>query len=236
MKIIDISRTIHPEMEMYPGDAGPQITKVSGLDEGDSYNISRITLGTHTGTHVDPPLHLIRDGAGMDGVPLDNLVGNARVLDLSSINRPIEAGDIGPLEAGEIILLKGGRDDPGSSGDFDGSDDLGGSGGLSSSGSLDGSDGSCGPGAPCGACLTAACARYLMDIGIKTIGTDGISIGAPDEEYEVHHTLLDAGIVVIEGLEMPDVEAGDYFLVCLPLKIANGDGGPARTVLIKEKE
>ena len=209
MKIIDISRTIHPNMEMYPKDAGPQITKLSGLDEGGSYNISRITLGTHTGTHVDPPLHLIRDGAGIDRLPMNTLVGNARVLNLSSINGPIEASDIGPLEAGEIILLKGGRGDSGGS--------------------------VCG-GASCGACLTAACARHLMDIGIKTIGTDAISIGAPDEEYEVHHTLLDAGIVVIEGLEMTDVKAGDYFLVCLPLKIANGDGGPARAVLIKEKD
>ena len=144
MKIIDISRTIHPDMEMYPLEAGPQITKVSWLDEGDSYNISRITLGTHTGTHVDPPLHLMRDGAGIDRLPVNTLVGNARVLDLSSINRPIEAGDIGPLEAGEIILLKGG---------------------------------SGGRGVSSGACLTAACARYLVDIGIKTIGTDAISIG-----------------------------------------------------------
>ncbi|MBC2697694.1 MAG: cyclase family protein [ANME-2 cluster archaeon] len=224
MKMIDISRTIKVDMEMYPGDTGPQITKVSGLDEGDSYNISRITLGTHTGTHVDPPLHLIRDGAGIDSLPMNTLVGNARVLDLSSINRPIEAGDIGPFEAGEIILLKGG------SGDSSGSDGPGGLDGSADSGS------SGDPGTSGGAYLTAACARYLVDIGIKTIGTDAISIGALDEEYEVHHTLLDAGIVVIEGLEMTDVEAGDYFLVCLPLKIANGDGGPARAVLIKEKE
>ena len=224
MKIIDISRTIQADMEMYPGDAGPHITKISGLDEGDSYNISRITLGTHTGTHVDPPLHLIRDGAGMDSVPMNTLVGNARVLDLSSINWPIEAGDIGPLEAGEIILLKGGPN---------GSDSSDSSGDSSDLGDSDGSDG---PGVSCGACLTAACARYLVDIGIKTIGTDATSIGAIDEEYEVHHTLLDAGIVVIEGLKMTDVEAGDYLLVCLPLKIANGDGGPARAVLIKEKE
>ena len=233
MKVIDISRTIQADMEMYPGDAGPQITKVSGLDEGDSYNISRITLGTHTGTHVDPPLHLIRDGAGIDGVPLDNLVGNARVLDLSSINRPIEASDIGPLEAGGIILLKGGSVNSDSSGSSGGTGDSDGSGDLGGSGNSDSSDGQ---GISCGACLTAACARYLVDIGIKTIGTDAISIGALDEEYEVHHTLLDAGIVVIEGLEMTDVETGDYFLVCLPLKIANGDGGPARAVLIKEKE
>jgi len=233
MKVIDISRTIQADMEMYPGDAGPQVTKVSGLDEGDSYNISRITLGTHTGTHVDPPLHLIRDRAGIDRLPMNTLVGNARVLDLSSINRPIEASDIGPLEAGEIILLKGGPNDS------DGSGDSGDSGDFGDLGVSDGSadSGSSGdPGASCGAYLSAACARYLIDIGIKTIGTDAISIGALDEEYEVHHTLLDAGIVVIEGLEMPDVEAGDYFLVCLPLKIANGDGGPARAVLIKEKE
>jgi len=233
MKIIDISRTIHPDMEMYPGDAGPQITKVSGLDKGDSYNISRITLGTHTGTHVDPPLHLIRDGAGMDRVTLDNLVGNARVLDLSSIspiNRPIEASDVGSLDSGEIILLKGYPGDPG---DEFGRLLQGPAALLCDPGDLDDSGS---PGVSCGACLTAACARYLVDIGIKTIGTNAISIGAPDEEYEVHHTLLDAGIVVIEGLEMPDVEAGDYFLVCLPLKIANGDGGPARAVLIKEKE
>jgi len=230
MKVIDISRTIQADMEMYPGDAGPQITKVSGLDEGDSYNTSRITLGTHTGTHVDPPLHLIRDGAGIDRLPMNTLVGNARVLDLSSINRPIEASDIGPLEAGEIILLKGG---PGGSGGSGNSGDLGDL--VVSDGSAD-SDSSAGPGASCGAYLSAACARYLVDIGIKTIGTDAISIGVLDEEYEVHHTLLDAGIVVIEGLEMPDVEAGHYCLVCLPLKIANGDGGPARAVLIKEKE
>ncbi|MCD4766958.1 MAG: cyclase family protein [Methanosarcinales archaeon] len=227
MKVIDISRTIQADMEMYPGDTGPQITKVSGLDEGDSYNTSRITLGTHTGTHVDPPLHLIRDGAGIDRLPMNTLVGNARVLDLSSINRPIEAGDIGPLEAGEIILLKGGSDGS------DGSEDLGDLG-VSDVSADSGSSGD--PGTSGGAYLTAACARYLVDIGIKTIGTDAISIGALDEEYEVHHTLLDARIVVIEGLEMPDVEAGDYFLVCLPLKIANGDGGPARAVLIKEKE
>ncbi|MBA1341525.1 MAG: Kynurenine formamidase [ANME-2 cluster archaeon] len=227
MKIIDISRTIQADMEMYPGEAGPQITKVSGLDEGDSYNISCITLGTHTGTHVDPPLHLIRDRAGIDMLPMNTLVGSARVFDLSSISRPIEASDIGPLEAGGIILLKGGPGDLGSSG---GSADSG------SSGDSGDSDGSGGRSVSCGACLTAACARYLVDIGIKTIGTDAISISTLDEEYEVHHTLLDAGIVVIEGLEMTDVKAGDFFLVCLPLKIANGDGGPARAVLIKEKE
>jgi arylformamidase len=230
MKVIDISRTIQADMEMYPGDAGPQITKVSWLDEGDSYNTSCITLGTHTGTHVDPPLHLIRDGAGIDRLPMNTLVGNARVLDLSSIDRPIEASDIGPLETGEIILLKGGPGDSDGSGGWGDSGDLG-----VSDGSAD-SDSSGGPGASCGAYLSAACARYLVDIGIKTIGTDAISIGVLDEEYEVHHSLLDAGIVVIEGLEMPDVEAGHYFLVCLPLKIANGDGGPARAVLIKEKE
>lgn len=229
MKIIDISMTIFPDMEMYPGEPGPQITRLTGIDEHGSYNISSISLGTHTGTHVDPPLHLMDGGTGIDGVPLDNLVGNARVLDLSFINRPIETGDISPVKAGEITLLKGGRYRPDGPGH---SDSLGSSGDPDSSGETEA------PGGPAcrGACITASCARYLAQTGIKTLGTDAISIGAQDEEYEVHHILLDAGIVVIEGLEMPNVKAGNYFFICLPLKIADGDGGPARAILVKEKE
>jgi len=96
MKVIDISRTIQADMEMYPGDTGPQITKVSGLDEGDSYNTSRITLGTHTGTHVDPPLHLIRDGAGIDRLPMNTLVGNPGYYFFSFISTAL-AGPPSPL-------------------------------------------------------------------------------------------------------------------------------------------
>ncbi|MBW6518314.1 MAG: cyclase family protein [ANME-2 cluster archaeon] len=107
MKVIDISMTIRPDMEMYPGEPGPVITRISKLESGDPYNVSQLTLGTHTGTHVDPPLHFIEGGAGIDDMPMDMLVGSARVIDLSHIRNDIGPADIGYVEPGEIVLLKG---------------------------------------------------------------------------------------------------------------------------------
>jgi len=196
MKIIDISKTISPDMEVYPKDPVPVLTRILGLKHGDLYNVSKLQLGTHTGTHVDPPLHLFPDEMDVSEMPLEPLVGSARLIDMSGIQRPIEPGDIDKLHAEEILLMKGAQD---------------------------------------GACLTALCAQHLVDNNIRTIGVDALSIGASDEEYKVHHTLLHAGIVIIEGLELCDVEAGKYFLICLPLKIANGDGGPARAILISDR-
>ena len=195
MKIIDISMTISPDMEMYPGEPGPVITRISKLESGDQYNVSQLTLGTHTGTHVDPPLHFIEGGAGIDDMPLDMLVGPARVIDLSHIRNSIESVDIGDVEPGEILLLKGKK------------------GGVR---------------------LTTEAAQYLMDNGIKTVGTDALSIGAAGEEYEVHTVLLGANIAVVEGLVLSAVKAGKYLFVCLPLKVTTGDGGPARVVLIEQ--
>jgi arylformamidase len=195
MKVIDISMTISPDMEMYPGEPGPVITRISKLESGDQYNVSQLTLGTHTGTHVDPPLHFIEGGAGIDDMPLEMLVGPARVIDLSYIRNSIESVDIGDVEPGEILLLKGKK------------------GGVR---------------------LTTEAAQYLMDNGIKTVGTDALSIGAAGEEYEVHTVLLGANIAVVEGLVLSAVKAGKYLFVCLPLKVTTGDGGPARVVLIEQ--
>lgn len=195
MKVIDISMTLSPDTEMYPGEPGPVITRISTLENGDPYNVSQLTLSTHTGTHVDPPLHFIMGGTGIDDMPMDMLVGPARVVDLSQLRNDIEPYNIGNVEPGEIVLLKGRND---------------------------------------GVRLTAAAAQYLIDKGIKTVGTDALSIGAAGEEYEVHTVLLGGDIAVIEGLVLSAVEAGQYLLVCLPLKVAKGDGGPARAVLIEQ--
>jgi arylformamidase len=196
MKIFDISKTISPDMEIYPEDPAPVLTRVQGLEQGNLYNVSKLQLGTHTGTHVDPPLHLFSGEMGVSEMPLEPLVGSARLIDMSGIRRPIEPDDIGKLHAEEILLIKGAND---------------------------------------GACLTALCAQYFVDNNIRTIGVDSLSIGAPDEEYKVHHILLHAGIIIIEGLELCDVEAGNFFFICLPLKIANADGGPARAILISDR-
>lgn len=191
MKIIDISMTIHPEMEIYPGDSHPDITGLSRMEAGDPYNMSRITLGSHTGTHVDAPLHFVPGRTGIDELPLQRLVGPARVMDLSGLKRPIEPFDLDNLPNTGIILLKGSEAHV----------------------SIDG-------------------ARYLTENDIKTVGTEALSIAANGMENNVHTILLKAGIAIIEGLDLSPVDEGDYFLVCLPLKIKGCDGAPARAVLI----
>ena len=193
MKVIDISMTIHPEMEIYNGDVAPKITRISRIEDGDSYNVSNITLGSHTGTHVDSPLHFFLNKTGIDELPLQGLVGPARVIDVSGLNIPIEAHDYGSLENVEIILLKGQK-----------------------------------------AHLTIEGARFIIENNIRTIGTEALSIAAGEVENEVHRILLGAEIIIIEGLELFNVDEGDYFLVCLPLKIAGCDGAPARAVLISD--
>jgi arylformamidase len=193
MKVIDISMTIHPEMEIYIGDVAPKITRISKIEEGDSYNVSNITLGSHTGTHVDSPLHFFLNKTGIDELPLQRLVGPARVIDISGLGRPIEAHDLGRLENAEIILLKGSK-----------------------------------------AHLTIEGAQFLIENNVRTIGTEALSIAVNEVENEVHRILLGAEIIIIEGLDLSKANHGDYFLVCLPLKIANCDGAPARAVLISD--
>jgi arylformamidase len=193
MKVIDISMTIHPEMEIYNGDVAPKIARISRIEDGDSYNVSSITMGSHTGTHVDPPLHSFLNKTGIDELPLQGLVGPARVIDISGLNRPIEVHDPGSLENVEIILLKGQK-----------------------------------------AHLTIKGALFLIENNVRTIGTEALSIAAGEVETEVHRILLGAEIIIIEGLDLLNVDEGDYFLVCLPLKIAGCDGAPARAVLISD--
>ncbi|MBE0522746.1 MAG: cyclase family protein [Methanosarcinales archaeon] len=194
MKVIDISMTIHPEMKIYNGDVAPKITRLSKIEDGDSYNVSKITLGSHTGTHVDSPLHFFLNKTGIDELPLQGLVGPARVIDISGLKRPIEAHELGSLENVKIILLKGSK-----------------------------------------AHLTIEGAQVLIENNVRTIGTEALSIAVNEVENEVHRILLGAEIIIIEGLDLTNVNEGDYFLVCLPLKIAGCDGAPARAVLISDK-
>ncbi|HUW67433.1 MAG TPA: cyclase family protein [Candidatus Nanoarchaeia archaeon] len=193
MKVIDISMTIHPEMEIYNGDVAPKIKRIFRIEDGDSYNVSKITMGSHTGTHVDSPLHFFLNKTGVDELPLQGLVGPARVIDISGVKRPFEAYAHGSLENVEIILLKGQK-----------------------------------------AHLSIEGALFLIENNVRTIGTEALSIAADEVENEVHRILLRAEIIIIEGLDLSNVNEGDYFLVCLPLKIAGCDGAPARAVLISD--
>jgi arylformamidase len=212
-RIVDISVGVHPGMLTWPSDPGVQVEPVSRVALGDPASVSQLHLGSHTGTHVDPPFHFIKEGSTVDELPLDALVGPASVVDLTGTSGEITASDLAQLglPAGvERILLKTANSkiwqeaSPTFPGEY--------------------------------IALSPDAAQWVVERGVRLVGTDFLSIetrGAPG--HPVHHTLLAAGVVIVEGLNLTDVEEGNYGLVCLPLKIIGGDGAPARAILIREE-
>ena len=193
-------------MQIYEGNPGVELERVSAIANGDPANVSRLTLGVHTGTHVDAPLHFIEGAPGAEGIPLEALFGPAVVVDATRIHSDslgeTELAGLYIPEGAERVLLKtlnsGLRAQPEFTRDFV---------------RLDGSG-----------------ARFVVASGIRTIGIDYLSIG----DREAHRELLGAGVVPVEGLDLREIEPGAYTLVCLPLDIVGSDGGPARAVLIED--
>jgi arylformamidase len=193
--VIDISHSIDAGLAVWPGDPPVLVEPVSRVEAGDVASVSRLVLGTHTGTHVDPPAHFLPGGTTVDELPLDVLVGPAVVADLTG--GPIDAARLEALrlEAGTVrLLLKTG-------------------------------------GASTGA-LSQDGAAWLVARGVQLVGADTLSIEPPTDDYPVHRLLLGAGVIIVEGLDLSAAAAGRYQLVCLPLRIAGGDGAPARAVLL----
>lgn len=166
--------------------------------------MSRYSLGSHTGTHVDPPSHFIESGLTVDKLPLELLMGRARVVEIS--HPVIDEGALAEFDftADVRLLFKTRNSYLWNQRKF--TEDY--------------------------VYITPAAARVLVDNGIKVVGIDYLSVekfGA--EECETHVTLLGANTVIIEGLDLREVEPGDYDMICLPLKIRDGDGAPARVIL-----
>jgi len=209
MKIIDISLEIKPEMITYPGDPLFRIQQIK-FPPKDTVALSEMTMGTHTGTHVDAKVHINPDGTGVDTIPLDRYYGPCKVLDVTSIKfgSGITKDDLKafPIKHGDIILLKTRNSSTGYSKFFKDFVAL----------SLDG-------------------ANYLVKKKIKTVGIDYLSIqpyGTP--VCEAHCVLLNNDIIVFEGLNLSQVKPGRYLFIGLPLKIQHGDGAPARAILIEK--
>jgi len=193
MKIIDITRNITPGMPVYPGD--PEV-EVVPTDSG----VSRITMGSHTGTHIDAPSHLIEAGADVDALPMDMLIGHACVVEAG--DEPLDAGAVNAmLSIGcvRVLFKLSGR----------------------------------GPGENNGVTLDVSGAMELARRGVRFVGVEGMSVDAPTAEgLPAHRSILGAGGVIVEGLELSHVKPGMYELFCLPMKIEGLDGSPARVVLI----
>lgn len=204
MQLYDISMTVRRTMAVWPGDDPFEVTPTARIADGASCNLSRLAMGSHTGTHVDPPLHFIDGADGVDKLDLKKLVGPADVLDCTGM-REVDAPALeGRLTEGVIPLLKTDSSHAPDTAPF--RDDY--------------------------VYLTLEGARLIAHSGVKAVGIDYLSIagkgGAP-----VHRALLEAGVVIIEGLRLAHVPPGRYTLVCLPLKIEGCDGAPARAILMK---
>jgi arylformamidase len=209
-RIIDVSLPIGPDLLTWPGDPGIRIDPAKRIDRGDSANVSEFHLGSHTGTHVDPPVHFLPGEPSIDGLDLDVFFGPAVVADLRHVDQ-IGGAELDRLalpDGTERLLCRTRNSElwtrlPG----VEFPDDY--------------------------VAVTEDGARWLVDRGIRLVGVDFLSVErSVGGDHPVHRSLLGGGTVIIEGLDLSRVDPGSYTLACFPLRITGGDGSPARAVLI----
>jgi len=208
MRYFDVTVAISESVPIYEGDPAASVDGVKAIERGDGANVSALCFGAHTGTHVDAPNHFIEGTRRVDELDVDKLIGLCRVVQLPDDIVAVEPEHLPDLAGIERLILK-----TRNSAFWNTPED-----GFRTDFTY----------------LTHPTAKLLVDAGIKLIGIDYLSIEAPGSEgHPVHITLLEKEIVILEGLDLREVEPGDYELFCLPLKYVGGtgDGAPARTIL-----
>jgi arylformamidase len=210
MPIYDLTVPLTNDMPTYPGDAGVEIRDWSSLANGDSANVTQLNFGAHTGTHVDAPAHFIEGAARSESLSLDSLIGETRVIEvpesLMSINKTFVEEHCEQKTTRFLFKTRNSR--------------------FWSSGSTQFRQDF--------TYLELSAAEYLVNRGVKLVGIDYLSIEQfGQKQHPTHLALLSHGVVIVEGLNLTDVPAGVYELICLPLRIRSGkgDGAPARAIL-----
>ena len=209
---IDATASLDPATTpVYEGDAPMKFDFLKDMRKGDSFTLSVYSMGAHSGTHIDAPMHFVRDGASIDHVSLEPLIGPARVIDIPDSVQSIDAAELNRHNwkgTPRVIFrtrssVRGWMKSSTFHRDF--------------------------------AYVAPDAAQLLADAGVQLVGVDYISaeqFGAPAPR--THRILLGKGIPIVEGLALETVPAGDYFLIVLPMKVAGHEGAPARAVLHKE--
>lgn len=208
-ELFDITLTISENMPVWSGDPTVALNKKRTISGGDSCNVTQIDIGSHTGTHIDAPYHFEEDGDRIDMLALDTLIGNVRVFDMAK-EKEISVENIKDLNINGItrVFFRTTNSDRWKLGVKEFTKDF--------------------------VSVTGEAARFLVNAGVKLVGVDYLSIEKfGNKSHDTHHTLLKNGVIIIEGLDLSDISAGDYELIALPLKLKDGDGSPARVVLRK---
>ena len=207
--IYDISLSLRTGGVVYPGNPAISITAQQAISQGAGANVSRLDMGSHSGTHVDAPKHFFDDGAGVDALSLDVLMGPARLIAFADTVKSIGESDLRAHDLmGVTRLLMRTRNSA-----------------WLASGATEFH--------PDYTYLAPDGAAYLVGLGVKLVGVDYLSVEQfHSGHHRTHRTLLSANVVIVEGLVLVEPPPGDYELCCLPLRLAGLDGAPARAVLV----
>ncbi|HZY46145.1 MAG TPA: cyclase family protein [Anaerolineae bacterium] len=209
MKFYDVSLTISNDLPTWPGDPSVSLQRVSDMDKGDGANVSRLDCGVHTGTHVDAPVHFVPGGSGVDTLSLDTLIGMCEVRRVPDEAKAISAEILEALQIpfGTIrVLFRTSNSAIWARGENKFQTNF--------------------------VAIDQSGAEWIVAHGIKLVGVDYLSVAPFDAGLPTHDILLRAGVIPIEGLNLSQIEPGEYLLYCLPLKLKDADGAPARVVLI----
>ena len=207
MTLHDISLTISEDLPTWPGDPSIELKMISQIENGDLANVTHLSAPVHMGTHVDAPDHFLGNGITVEDIPLDYLVGPVLVAEIPS-RTDINADDLDFLPISESttrIIFKTANSDQWKVKQPKFQEDY--------------------------IALDPDAAARLVEMGIKVVGVDYLSVASFSEPVPTHKILLEAGVLIIEGLDLSRVSAGIYKLYCLPLKISGSDGAPARVLL-----
>lgn len=210
MRVFDISVPISPDLPVWPGDPAIELERIANIAEGANANVSRLACGVHVGTHVDAPVHFVEGAASIESLPLDRLLGRAYVAEFGEIDviddETLDSVNI-PAEVSRL-LFKTQNSAFWSESPHSFHEDF--------------------------IAIDARGAQWLTDRGVHTVGVDYLSVAPFGDSVPTHTILLEAGVVIIEGLNLSGVDTGWYSLYCLPLKLVGSDGAPARAVLLQE--
>jgi len=211
MRVIDISVPISPDLPVWPGDPPVELVRIANIAEGANANVSRLACGVHVGTHVDAPVHFIDGAASIEALSLDRLIGKAFMAEFEDVEvideKALDSADL-PAEVSRLLIKTQNSAFWAESPSSFHEDFI---------------------------AIDASGARWLTDRGVQTVGVDYLSVAPFGDSVPTHTILLKAGVVIIEGLILAEVNPGWYSLYCLPLKLVGSDGAPARAVLLQDE-
>lgn len=208
MRIYDVSLGVSPDLPVWPGEPPVELERIEDIAQGANANVSRLSCGVHVGTHVDAPIHFIEGASSIEALSLKVLTGRAYVVDM----RRADLLDAATLEASDIpsrtrrVLFKTRNSTYWSQHQTKFQTDF--------------------------VAIDASGAEWLVRKGVQLVGVDYLSVAPYGNSRPTHRILLEAGVVVVEGLNLTQVRQGRYTLYCLPLKLVGSDGAPARAILV----